>query len=173
MSIATFRPPSAVYREDQFFAWWIYAILAVAMSLVCFIVGWNGPPHPAGVPVRSAAPVAILLVLSPLVLILVCLLRMTTLVTPLEIRIWFGLVPTCRMSISLDSIRSVAVVRYRPLADTKGWGVRVGPDGERVFSARGDRAVRLLLNDGSRLLVGSQRPELLAEAIDRARESAS
>ena len=171
MSIASLRPPSAVYREDQCFAWWVYAILAIAISSVCFIVGWNAPPHPAGVPVRSIAPIAILLGLSPLILILVCLLRMTTLVTPLELRIWFGLVPTYRVAIPLATIQAVEVVRYRPLADTKGWGIRVGPEGERVFSARGDRAVRLLLLDGTRLLVGSQRAELLAETIERARET--
>ena len=57
---------------------------------------------------------------------------------------------------------------YRPLADYGGWGVRTGRDGERVLNARGNRGVRLDLSDGTRLLVGSQRPEALAVAIERA-----
>ena len=170
MSIASLRPPSAVYREDQFFAWWVYALLAIAVALVCFIVGWDGPPNPAGVHARTVAPIVILLGLTPLALILVGLLRMTTLVTPLELRVWFGLVPTYRVAVSLATIQKVEVVRYRPFADTKGWGIRVGAGGERVLSARGDRAVRIHLIDGTRLLIGSQRAELLAESIERSRQ---
>jgi hypothetical protein len=37
-----------------------------------------------------------------------------------------------------------------------------------VLSARGDRGVRLLLTDGTRLLIGSQQPEELAAALTRA-----
>jgi hypothetical protein len=37
-----------------------------------------------------------------------------------------------------------------------------------VLNARGDRGVRIELADGSRLLVGSQRPEDLALALERA-----
>ena len=60
------------------------------------------------------------------------------------------------------------VVSYRPLADYGGWGIRSGRDGERVLNARGNRGVRLDLADGSRLLIGSQRPEALALALERA-----
>jgi hypothetical protein len=60
------------------------------------------------------------------------------------------------------------VVNYRPLADYWGWGIRKGRDGERVLNARGNRGVWIDLADGSRLLVGSQRPEDLASALERA-----
>ena len=33
MSVATLRPPSAIYREEQNFAWWIYALLALMLAL--------------------------------------------------------------------------------------------------------------------------------------------
>jgi hypothetical protein len=59
-------------------------------------------------------------------------------------------------------------VQYRPIADHGGWGIRSGRDGERALTARGNRGVRLVLADGTRLLIGSQRPEELAETIERA-----
>jgi hypothetical protein len=59
-------------------------------------------------------------------------------------------------------------VNYRPIADYGFWGVRAGRDGERAFIARGNRGVRLELIDGTKILIGSQRPEALASVLDGA-----
>ena len=67
----------------------------------------------------------------------------------------------------IGTIRSIEVVTYRPIADYGFWGIRTGRDGERALIARGNRGVRLELADGTRLLIGSQRPEALAAAMDR------
>lgn len=79
--------------------------------------------------------------------------------------------PYYRRSMLIGDIRSVDVVTYRPISDFGFWGIRSGRDGERALIARGNRGVRLELSDGSKLLIGSQRPELLAAAIDRALRS--
>ena len=89
-------------------------------------------------------------------------LRMTTEVTPAELRVWFGWIPTYRKAVPIGAITAMEVVRYRPIRECGGWGIRNGPDGERVLNARGDRGVRLQLQDGTRLLIGSQRPDDLA-----------
>jgi hypothetical protein len=93
---------------------------------------------------------------------------MTTEVTPTEVRVWFGWVPVYRRVILIIGIQRYQVIEYRPFADYGGWGIRTGRDGERVLSARGNRGVRLELADGSKLLIGSQRCEELAETIERA-----
>ena len=94
---------------------------------------------------------------------------MTTEVTPTEVRVWFGWVPIYRRAVPITNIHAIEVVQYRPIVDYGGWGIRAGRDGERVLNARGNRGVRLELADGTRLLIGSQRPEELAETIERAR----
>ena len=33
MSIAAIQPPAAIYREEQFFAWWLYALLAAMVGI--------------------------------------------------------------------------------------------------------------------------------------------
>jgi len=71
--------------------------------------------------------------------------------------------------VPITGIVRYRVVQYRPILDYGGWGIRAGRDGERVLNARGDRGVRLELADGSSLLIGSQRPEELAETLERAR----
>jgi hypothetical protein len=67
-------------------------------------------------------------------------------------------------TIPWDQIRSVEPRTYRPIRDFGGWGVRWSARGI-VYHARGKRGVRLVLASGERILVGSQRPEVLGRAI--------
>jgi hypothetical protein len=67
-------------------------------------------------------------------------------------------------TIPWDQIRDVATRTYRPIRDFGGWGVRWAARGI-VYHARGKRGVRLVLASGERLLIGSQRPEELAQAV--------
>ena len=127
MSVATIQPPAAIYREEQFFAWWLYALLAVMVG-----VGWLAalPRHApavigAGPRVPSIElPVSLVvgLVLPPVLVVFV--LRMTTEVTPGVCRVWFGFVPSYRRGIPLEVISRVEVVTYRPFRDHWFWGVR-------------------------------------------------
>jgi hypothetical protein len=80
--------------------------------------------------------------------------------------VWFGWIPSYRRRVPIGSVVSARAVTYRPLADCGGWGIRSGGDGERVLNARGIAGVRLVLSDGSSLLIGSQNPETLAASIE-------
>jgi hypothetical protein len=57
------------------------------------------------------------------------------------------------------------LVTYRPIRDYGGWGIRSGPEG-RAYNVSGNRGVKLTLRSRNRLLIGSQRPEQLAAALD-------
>jgi hypothetical protein len=164
------QPPAAVYREEQLFAWWVYAplvLMVLGAGLVPALRPDSGPAaHARSWSLEVPLALAVGLVL-PTVLI-VGVLRMTTEVRPGELRVWFGWIPTYRRAVVLDAVKRLEVVRYRPIADYGFWGIRHGRDGERVLSARGDRGVRLHFADGSRLLIGSQRPEALALALEEA-----
>lgn len=169
MSVATtFQPPATVYREDQNFAWWVYALLALMATTTALTYLAIGPDSKVNGG-RFGGLLVFLLVgfVMPSVLVL-GVLRMTTEVTPVSCRVWFGWIPTYRQSIPISSIATLEVVSYRPLADCGGWGIRRGRNGERVLNARGSRGVRLTFTDGTCLLIGSQRPEELAVALDRA-----
>ena len=170
MSIAMVKsPPVAVYREDQWFSAWVYAGLVAVALLILGLMSWVDPAAGVltGLVRRLEFPLMVVLGIGLPPMVAVGLLRMTTEVHPTELRVWFGLLPSHRHSIPLAAIRSVEAVRYRPWRDCGGWGLRRGLHNERVFSARGDHAVRLTLHDGSTLLIGSQRPDDLARALDR------
>jgi hypothetical protein len=170
VAVASFQPAVVVYREEQNFDWRAYAVVALAEALIGLTLAWfyqKGHGAGAGGAIHELARGLLAVAgLSIPPLVVVGLLRMTTEVTPTDLRVWFGWVPTYRRFVAIGTVRRIEVVTYRPLLDYGGWGIRTGRDGERVLNARGNRGVRLELSDGTRLLIGSQRPETLALAIE-------
>lgn len=168
-AVASLQPSALVYREEQNFGWWVYALAVQSELLTSVVLYWIYQRGQEPTPLSSLALSLLALVgLAAPVLVVVGLLRMTTEVTPTDVWVWFGWVPTYRRFLPISAVRRVEVVTYRPVLDCGGWGIRTGLDGERVLNARGNRGVRLDLADGSRLLIGSQNPEALALAIERA-----
>jgi hypothetical protein len=70
-----------------------------------------------------------------------------------------------RQTIPFSDIARYEARRYRPILEYGGWGVRYGWKG-KAYNVRGNRGVQLYLRSGKRLLIGSQRPEELARAIE-------
>lgn len=169
-SVATLRPPAAIYREEQYFAWWLYVLLAVMVGFGSLSLVWNpiGVRAAAAPGPRLEIPVVLAIGLVLPSVLVVGVLRMTTEVTPADCRVWYGIVPTFRRAMPLDLVQRVEIVRYRPFHDHWFWGARTTRDGECVLTARGDRGVRVHFLDGTRVLIGSQRPEELAEVLRRA-----
>jgi hypothetical protein len=69
--------------------------------------------------------------------------------------------------ISAETLAKYEVQTYRPIRDYGGWGIRYGRGG-KAYNVSGDRGVMMELSDGSRLLIGSQKPEELVNAISLA-----
>lgn len=162
------NPTAVLFREDQLFAGWVYVIFGfIAMKIIFpdFSIpnGLNGLT-PSDDP-RSYA------VLSIMAAIVATLFKMSTEVSATCITVSFGWLPIFRTRISIQAIRSIEPCTYRPLRDTLGWGIRRSWRGESVLSARGNRAVRIVNEDGSVLLIGSQKPDELAGVIEAARRS--
>ncbi len=169
LSVVAIQPPAAIYREEQRFGWWVYALMLLMVGMAWALFEGRGLIRP-GIFGQRAQQLffAVAAGMSLPIVFMLGVLRMTTIVTPADVRVWFGFFPTYRRSISMITIARVEVVQYRPIADYGGWGIRIGRDGERVLNARGNRGVRFHLIDGSRILIGSQRPEELALAVEGA-----
>ena len=66
--------------------------------------------------------------------------------------------------IAFKDLKRCEVRTYRPLVEYGGWGIRFGLKG-KAYNVSGNRGVQLELTNGKRLLIGSQRPEDLRQAI--------
>jgi len=66
--------------------------------------------------------------------------------------------------IPLENVTKVEAVTYSPIRDYGGWGIRWARTG-KAYNPTGDRGVRIHYADGRHILIGSQRPEELAQAV--------
>ena len=145
------------FHEVQSFAVWGYGALGLALILDQAVLVRPLTNQPGGL----LAKMSILLVFA-LIFNLLC---QRTTVSDAELTVTFGaLLPLYRRRIALREIASAEAVTYSPLAEYGGWGIR-GWGRNVALNARGNRGVRLTLLDGRRILVGSQRPQELAEAL--------
>ena len=87
---------------------------------------------------------------------------------PDRVQVHFGPLGLIRRSIPLDRIREVDSVRYHPIREFGGWGIRFR--GSRTaWTIRGDQAVRLALDDGSVVYLGTSFPQRWKERIETVR----
>jgi len=156
-----------LFHEEQAFRQW-HARLVLAMPPAALIFGtvrqlvWH---HPWGTPPVSNGGLLFLTALLVLVYVRLITVRLVTDLGPTEIAV--GLRgPWRKRKISLDHI--ARAVEYDPVRNVGGYGVRSGLRGQ-AYIACGSSGVELELQDGRRILTGSQDPARLAKQIGACR----
>jgi len=147
-------PRGAAFRE-----WWIWTLLAIAALPVLAVVAIRGP-----VP---SALIALFLLLA--IGVLVAFARLVVDVDREAITVAFHF-PWPKRTIPISEVRSAEVMTYRAFLDYGGYGVRLGLRGW-AWSVSGNQGVLVESTNGSRLMIGSQRPKELVAAIARAKSS--
>ena len=57
---------------------------------------------------------------------------------------------------------------YKPILEYGGWGIRCSFTGKgKAYNVSGNKGVQLVLTNGKKLLIGSQKPDELAAALDK------
>jgi len=160
------------YREVQR----LHPALRVLIAVSCLAAGVA--PLAAmlamgGMPARGAPPpVWLVLVLFAVFGLAFPALMIHVMRLEVEVRedaLYVRFVPLRTRRIPYSSILRCEACAYRPIRDYGGWGIRWGGRRNWAYTMRGDRGVRLTLDGGHRLLVGSQTPEDLARAIEEKR----
>jgi len=67
-------------------------------------------------------------------------------------------------SIKKDEIEKIEALKYRPLLDYGGWGIRYGFKG-KCYNVKGNLGVKVFLKNGSSILFGSQKHQELERAL--------
>lgn len=161
------KAPDAIFFERQPFWHPIFRTAAPAVALTGLGAwgwgAWTGDFAAAGGLGFQRLAIGAFLAFAAVVIVL--LYRRTGLevtVSPEGAHVRFF--PFARRVIRAGDIRAARVRRYRPMEDYGGWGVRRGPGGS-AYLVSGDRGVEIVTRAGERILVGSSRPEQLAEAL--------
>jgi hypothetical protein len=153
-----------LYVETQRFRQtWIWVLLVFSMLIPCLLIGAQLAVE------RDTGLVVIFVGVLALGLLPLALFALMKLVVRLEGgRLSIRFVPFLRKHYPLQDVARWEVCDFRPLADYGGWGIRWGRGGW-AYTVSGNRGVQLEFRDGRTLLVGSQRPEELAAALEQAR----
>lgn len=167
--------PAVKFHEVQRFRqkWLQMILVAVSLCLVLpfgygmieqLVLGhpWGDRPM-ADSALAIVGPLMILLGIG--IPFLFYTMRLLTEVREDGIHIHFA--PLSRQTVRFEDIVSWEVRTYRPIREYGGWGVRYGRSG-KAYNVSGNRGVQLKLSSGKGLLIGSQRPEELAQAIQAA-----
>ena len=68
-------------------------------------------------------------------------------------------------NIKIDEIEKIEAVKYKPLGDYGGWGIRYGFKG-KAYNVSGNLGVKVHLKNGRNILFGSQKHKELKKASE-------
>lgn len=63
-----------------------------------------------------------------------------------------------------EAVEKVYVRKYRPIMEYGGWGIRYGLNG-KAYNIAGNYGIQLELKGGKKLLIGTQKPDLIEELL--------
>ena len=159
------KSDTVVFHEAQPLGKW-HAGLVLAMPpagvifITCRQLIWR---HPWGNPPASSGGMVFLSILAVLLYVRLITVRLVTDLWPRELAV--GLKGLWRKRrIPLEQVRSARAVEYDAIRDFGGYGIRSGARG-RAYTAGGNGAVELELQDGCKVFIGSRQPALLARQI--------
>lgn len=110
---------------------------------------------------------AVVLPLVMLFCVFGLLWRMRVVVTGAELVITWGLLQWIRFRFPLAELSEYNSVRYSPLMDFGGWGIRRGRGGLACYNTQGNLGVLFSIGK-RRFVVGVSEPERLIEAVELA-----
>jgi hypothetical protein len=73
--------------------------------------------------------------------------------------------PLTTRKIPFADIKQVEARTYSPIREYGGWGIR-GWGNKRAYNVSGNKGVELELHNGQKIMIGSQKPEELALALE-------
>ena len=166
------EPPLSYQETQRFTQWWLWLLLggtAAGAWIMALRYLLGEPPAGTGSQSGTAALVtwALLGVAVPL---LFAAIHLRTEVRGDGVRVRLFPFHWRFRDFPFETIATAEARKYSPIREYGGWGLRFGPSGW-AYNVKGDQGVQLVLTSGKKILIGTQHPRRLAEAIAAGRRS--
>jgi hypothetical protein len=160
-----------IFEETQSFVgtWLWYLILGVSVLVI------------VGIGIAMIAPISgsneewIAMIISIMVLTaVIALLTAAKLKVSIDSRsIYYRFAPFVNREKKLakDDIKEIYVRKYRPIWEYGGWGYRFRFRSGRALNVAGNMGLQLILKNGKKVLIGTQKPELMKTAVKHLKEN--
>lgn len=73
--------------------------------------------------------------------------------------------------LSKDDVKEIYVRKYKPIAEYGGWGYKFRFKSGRVMNVAGDVGLQLVFKNNKKLLIGTQKPEAMKDAVRRLKDN--
>lgn len=94
-------------------------------------------------------------------------LKLKTQINEEGILVIFSGMPFCKRKIKWEEIKSVSIIKYDPLTDYGGWGVRYSLSGNGwCYNVSGDYGIKIIYQNNKPFLIGTQKKEEAEKIIN-------
>ena len=161
--------PALYHEEQRFRQWWVWLLVAVVAALAWWtLVQQIILGRPLGEnPLPDSAAWVLWAIMGLGLPLLFWTIRLVIEVTADQVVIRYR--PLTRRSIALADIEQATARTYNPVTEYGGWGLKGWSRRNIAYNVSGHQGVQLVLRDGRRVMLGSQRAEELAQAIEARR----
>ena len=158
-----------LFQETQRFnQWWIWPIHILNIGMVIFFAMATYIQVIKEQTVGSKPAPNSVLIIATIFSLLLCLLfftmKLKTAITKDKIHFRFSPFHLKEQEYLLSDIEKIEVVKYSPIGDYGGWGIR-GVGSNRAFNVKGNQGLRIYFKNGHKRLIGTQKPEELQKTI--------
>jgi len=161
-----------IFREVQTFGSWLRWLLVVlmAVSVVIFAIAlWETITNPKTTNTFVPTLLSIIATAIPIaVTILFFILKLETEVRADGLYVRFYPMHIRFKKFTGQDLAEFYSRTYRPILEYGGWGIRCSFTGKgKAYNVSGNKGVQFVLTNSKKLLIGSQKPDDLAAAIDQ------
>ena len=153
------------HEKQKFTQWWLWGLL-VFIAILPFIISSSILDLPNSIEEQFSDSSTSLLVSLFVIFIIILFLTFTlkTDITKREIKMSFF--PFIKKTIKWNEIKSAEVINYGFVG---GWGIRLFTQYGTVYNIGGNKGLALELQNGKKLLIGTQKEEELRRFINEIR----
>ena len=161
-----------LFKETQRFKqWWLWLILlAINGSNVWFLIEkYIQHKNFADTAYHSNAGAEVWSLITLLVTMLVLDTKLETSIYADQIKVRLFPFHLKFKNFSAKTIGLAYVREYNPILDYGGWGLRLGLFGKgKAYNIAGNQGIQVVFKDGSKLLIGTQKPDEASAALQKA-----
>ena len=147
------------FKETQRFTqWWLWLVLVGSWVVLMYSLATVQP--------QTTIAYFISFGVGMLLPILFWQMRLMTRITEEGIYVRFVPFHFKEQFYPWESIESAQVRTYSPLMEYGGWGIKYSFNGQgKVFNVAGDQGLQLVFKSGEKLLIGTQKPTEIQDAV--------
>lgn len=150
-----------IFQETQKFSqWWLWGIILVCLGFSIRPI-WKA--YESGVDLSSDQLWGLGIIV--LVILFFISLKLSTTLTEEGIYVQFFPVHWKPKFYAWETIERKEVVKYSPLLDFGGWGIRFGRKG-KAYNVKGNKGLQIIFKTRNGLIIGTQKAEELQNVLD-------